>query len=122
MPHPGRGSRFIGKRDQFTPPALKPPGLRGHVRKDCSSGRRSQNRPENLLESNGPEDETDTATDKFAKAFVVLGNNGLTNSNEQFKTYAVITRANYSEFGCVLRWFGRVLHNHVVVLVRCGAR
>ena len=78
--------------------------------------------PENLLESNGPEDETDTATDKFAKAFVVLGNNGLTNSNEQFKTYAVIARANYSEFGCVLRWFGRVLHNHVVVLGRCGAR
>jgi hypothetical protein len=37
---------------------------------------------------NGLEDET--ATDKLAKAFVDLGNNGLTNSNEQLKTYAVI--------------------------------
>ena len=39
---------------------------------------------------NGLEDETATATDKLAKAFVDLGNNGLTNSNEQLKTYAVI--------------------------------
>ena len=39
---------------------------------------------------NGLEDETATATDKPAKAFVDLGNNGLTNSNEQLKTYAVI--------------------------------
>ena len=31
---------------------------------------------------NGLEDETATATDKLAKAFVDLGNNGLTNSNE----------------------------------------
>ncbi len=37
---------------------------------------------------NGLEDET--ATDKLAKAFVDLGNNGLTNSNEQLKTYATI--------------------------------
>ena len=46
--------------------------------------------PRNILKSNGLEDETDTATDKFAKPFVDLGNNGLANSNEQFKTYAVI--------------------------------
>ena len=39
---------------------------------------------------NGLEDETATATDKLAKAFVDLGNNGLTNSNEQLKTYATI--------------------------------
>ena len=39
---------------------------------------------------NGLEDETATATDKPVKAFVDLGNNGLTNSNEQLKTYAVI--------------------------------
>ena len=39
---------------------------------------------------NGLEDETATATDKLAKAFVDLGNNGLTNSNEQIKTYATI--------------------------------
>lgn len=39
---------------------------------------------------NGLEDGTATATDKLAKAFVDLGNNGLTNSNEQLKTYATI--------------------------------
>ena len=39
---------------------------------------------------NGLEDETATATDKLAKSFVDLGNNGLTNSNEQLKTYATI--------------------------------
>ena len=39
---------------------------------------------------NGLEDETATATDKLAKAFVDLGNNGLANSNEQLKTYASI--------------------------------
>ena len=39
---------------------------------------------------NGLEDETATATDKLAKAFVDLGNNDLTNSNEQLKTYATI--------------------------------
>lgn len=39
---------------------------------------------------NGLEDETATATDKLAKAFVDLGNNGLTNSNELLKTYATI--------------------------------
>ena len=39
---------------------------------------------------NGLEDQTATATDKLAKAFVDLGNNGLTNSNEQLKTYATI--------------------------------
>ena len=39
---------------------------------------------------NGLEDETATATDKLAKASVDLGNNGLTNSNEQLKTYATI--------------------------------
>ncbi|WP_294496454.1 hypothetical protein [uncultured Ruminobacter sp.] len=39
---------------------------------------------------NGLKDETATATDKLAKAFVDLGNNGLTNSNEQLKTYATI--------------------------------
>ena len=39
---------------------------------------------------NGLEDETATSTDKLAKAFVDLGNNGLTNSNEQLKTYATI--------------------------------
>lgn len=43
-----------------------------------------------LWSLNGLEDETATATDKLAKAFVDLGNNGLTNSNEQLKTYAVI--------------------------------
>ena len=32
-------------------------------------------------------------TNKFAKAFADSGNNGLTNSNEQLKTSAVITHA-----------------------------
>lgn len=36
------------------------------------------------------EDETATSTDKLAKAFLDLGNNGLNNSNEQLKTYATI--------------------------------
>ena len=44
----------------------------------------------NFWSLNGLEDETATATDKLAKAFVDLGNNGLTNSNEQLKTYATI--------------------------------
>ncbi|WP_406037196.1 hypothetical protein [Succinimonas sp.] len=39
---------------------------------------------------NSLEDETATATDKLAKAFIDLGNNGLTNSNEQLKVYATI--------------------------------
>lgn len=39
---------------------------------------------------NGLEDETATATDKLAQAFIDLGNNGLNNSNEQLKTYATI--------------------------------
>lgn len=39
---------------------------------------------------NALEDETATSTDKLAKAFLDLGNNGLNNSNEQLKTYATI--------------------------------
>ena len=56
---------------------------------------------------NGLEDETATATDKLAKAFVDLGNNGLTNSNEQLKTYATIAHGTGRD---IITCFTHVLH------------